>query len=48
MVPMALPGDRGALMEVYRRHPQAFTGAEMDRARVVALQFAAVLSRLVP
>jgi hypothetical protein len=46
MVPMVLGGGRHALMEVYRRHPQAFTSAEIDRARVVALQFAAVLGRL--
>ena len=38
--------SRQALMEVYRRHSQAFTSAEIDRARVVALQFASVLSRL--
>jgi diguanylate cyclase (GGDEF)-like protein len=46
MVPMSLGGGRRALMEVYRRHSQAFTSAEIDRARVVALQFAAVLGRL--
>ncbi|MEA2291276.1 MAG: hypothetical protein QOF17_296 [Solirubrobacteraceae bacterium] len=46
MVPL-WPGDgRRALLEVYRRHAQAFTSAEIDRARVVALQFAAVLGRL--
>jgi GAF domain-containing protein len=47
IVPMRLGEDRQAILEVYRRHPQAFTGAEMDRARVVALQFAAVLDRVV-
>jgi diguanylate cyclase (GGDEF)-like protein len=46
MVPMPLSAGRQALMEVYRRHPQAFTSAEIDRARVVALQFATVLDRL--
>jgi diguanylate cyclase (GGDEF)-like protein len=46
MVPVGLGGGGQALMEVYRRHPQAFTSAEIDRARVVALQFAAVLGRL--
>jgi diguanylate cyclase (GGDEF)-like protein len=46
MVPMTLADGGQAVMEVYRRHPQAFTGAEVDRARVVALQFAAVLGRL--
>ena len=46
MVPMTVGGGGLALMEVYRRHSQAFTSAEIDRARVVALQFAAVLGRL--
>jgi hypothetical protein len=46
MVPMTLGEGRQALMEVYRCRSQAFTSAEIDRARVVALQFAAVLSRL--
>jgi diguanylate cyclase (GGDEF)-like protein len=46
MVPMGLGDDQRGLMEVYRRHAQAFTSAEIDRARVVALQFAAVLGRL--
>jgi hypothetical protein len=47
IVPMRPGQDRQAILEVYRRHPQAFTGAEIDRARVVALQFAAVLDRVV-
>jgi diguanylate cyclase (GGDEF)-like protein len=46
MVPMWMGEGRWGLMEVYRRHAQAFTAAEVDRARVVALQFAAVLGRL--
>jgi diguanylate cyclase (GGDEF)-like protein len=46
MLPMALGEGRQAMMEVYRRRSQAFTNAEIDRARVVALQFAAVLARL--
>jgi diguanylate cyclase (GGDEF)-like protein len=46
MVPMSLGGGHQALLEVYRSHSQAFTSAEVDRARVVALQFAAVLGRL--
>jgi diguanylate cyclase (GGDEF)-like protein len=45
MVPMRL-GGTSALVEVYRRHAQAFTSAEVDRARVVALQLGAVLARL--
>jgi hypothetical protein len=48
MVPVALGGGRFALAEVYRLHPQAFTSAEVDRARVVAQQFAPVLARLIP
>jgi hypothetical protein len=46
MIPMTLHGGGQALMEVYRRHSQAFTSAEVHRARVVALQFATVLDRL--
>ena len=33
-------------MEIYRVRPQAFSRAEIDRARVVALQLRAVLTRL--
>ena len=46
MVPVGLGAGRLALVEVYRLHPQAFTGAEVDRARVVAQQFGPVLARL--
>jgi GAF domain len=46
MVPVALGENEAGLLEVYRRHAQAFTGSEIERARVVALQFAAVLRRL--
>jgi diguanylate cyclase (GGDEF)-like protein len=46
MVPVYAGGEQMALVEVYRRHPQAFTGAEVDRARVVAQQFGPVLARL--
>jgi diguanylate cyclase (GGDEF)-like protein len=46
MVPVGLGDDEPGLLEVYRRQAQAFTSAEIDRARVVALQFAAVLRRL--
>jgi hypothetical protein len=48
MVPVRVGGGRQALVEVYRVHPQAFTNAEVDRARVVAQQFAPVLARLAP
>ena len=33
-------------MEVYRVRAQAFTSREVDRARVLAQQFAAALDRL--
>ncbi|HWM10017.1 MAG TPA: EAL domain-containing protein [Solirubrobacteraceae bacterium] len=46
MVPVRCGPGRRALVEVYRIHPQAFTSAEVDRARVVAQQFAPVLARL--
>jgi hypothetical protein len=46
MVPVRVAGGRQALVEVYRVYPQAFTNAEVDRARVVAQQFAPVLARL--
>jgi EAL domain-containing protein (putative c-di-GMP-specific phosphodiesterase class I) len=46
MIPVAVAGGSLALMEVYRRRAQPFSVAEIDRARVVALQFAAVLGRL--
>jgi hypothetical protein len=46
MVPVDVGDGEPGLMEVYRRQAQAFTSGEIDRARVVALQFAAVLRRL--
>jgi hypothetical protein len=46
MVPVRVGGGQRALVEVYRTHPQAFTGAEVNRARVVAQQFGPVLARL--
>jgi EAL domain-containing protein (putative c-di-GMP-specific phosphodiesterase class I) len=46
MVPVRVGGGQRALVEVYRIHPQAFTSAEIDRARVVAQQFGPVLARL--
>jgi diguanylate cyclase (GGDEF)-like protein len=46
MVPIRVAGGLQALAEVYRVHPQAFTNAEVDRARVVVQQFAPVLARL--
>jgi GAF domain-containing protein len=46
MVPVICGGRELAVLEVYRALPQAFTGAEIDRARVVAQQFGAALDRL--
>jgi diguanylate cyclase (GGDEF)-like protein len=46
MIPVGLGDDEPGLLEVYRTQAQAFTSGEIDRARVVALQFAAVLRRL--
>ena len=46
MVPVRLGSGQRALVEVYREHPQAFTSAEVDRARVVAQQFGPALARL--
>jgi len=46
MIPVLAAAGQLALVEVYRLHPQAFTGAEVDRARVVAHQFGPVLARL--
>ena len=46
MVPVRVGAGQRALVEVYRIHPQAFTSAEVDRARVVAQQFGPVLARL--
>jgi GAF domain-containing protein len=46
MLPVICGGRELAVLEVYRALPQAFTGAEVDRARVVAQQFGAALDRL--
>jgi diguanylate cyclase (GGDEF)-like protein len=46
MVPVELGRGSRALMEVYRKRPQAFSRAQIERARVVALQLGAVISRL--
>jgi diguanylate cyclase (GGDEF)-like protein len=46
MLPVVCGGRVLALLEVYRGLPQAFTGAEINRARVVAQQFGAALDRL--
>jgi diguanylate cyclase (GGDEF)-like protein len=46
MLPVICGGRALAVIEVYRALPQAFTGAEIDRARVVAQQFGAALDRL--
>jgi diguanylate cyclase (GGDEF)-like protein len=46
MLPVICGGRELAVLEVYRVLPQAFTGAEIDRARVIAQQFGAALDRL--
>jgi diguanylate cyclase (GGDEF)-like protein len=46
IIPAPPGAARGALVEIYRARPQAFSRAEIDRARVVALQLRAVLTRL--
>jgi diguanylate cyclase (GGDEF)-like protein len=46
IVPAPLGASGSALIEVFRTQPRAFTRAEIERARVVALQLRAVLSRL--
>ena len=46
LLPVVFADRDLAVMEVYRRRAQAFTAAEIDRARVVAQQFGAALDRL--
>jgi GAF domain-containing protein len=46
IVPVVFGGRELAVLEVYRRLPQAFTSREVDRARVLAQQFGAALDRL--
>ncbi len=45
ILPVICGARVGGVLEVYRSRPQAFTGAEIDRARVVAQQFGAALAR---
>jgi diguanylate cyclase (GGDEF)-like protein len=46
IIPAPLGAAGRALIEIYRVRPQAFSRAEINRARVVALQLRAVLTRL--
>jgi EAL domain-containing protein (putative c-di-GMP-specific phosphodiesterase class I) len=46
IVPVVLGGRTLAVLELYRAVPMAFTTREIDRARVMAHQFAAALDRL--
>ena len=46
IVPVVFGGRELAVLEVYRVRAQAFTAREVDRARVLAQQFAAALDRL--
>ncbi|MEA2310629.1 MAG: diguanylate cyclase, partial [Solirubrobacteraceae bacterium] len=48
IVPTPLGAVEPALVEVYRTRPQAFSRAEVERARVVVMQIGAVLGRLGP
>jgi GAF domain-containing protein len=47
IVPVVLGGRTLAVLELYRAVPMAFTTREIDRARVMAHQFAAALDRLI-
>jgi GAF domain-containing protein len=46
IVPVVFGGRELAVLEVYRVRAQAFTARELDRARVLAQQFAAAIERL--
>ena len=46
LVPVTIGGRTLAVLELYRAVPMAFTARDIDRARVMAQQFAAALDRL--
>jgi hypothetical protein len=46
IVPTPLGALEPALVEIYRGRPQAFSRAEVERARVVVMQIGAALARL--
>ena len=47
LMPLVFEGTTIALLEIYRRAPQAWTNTQVDRARVLANDIAAGLARVV-
>jgi GAF domain-containing protein len=47
LLPLVFEGTTIALLEIYRRAPQAWTNTQVDRARVLANDIAAALARIV-
>jgi diguanylate cyclase (GGDEF)-like protein len=47
LLPLVFQGTTIALLEIYRRAPQAWTNTQVDRARVLANDIAAALARIV-
>ena len=47
LMPLVFEGATIALLEVYRRAPQAWTNTQVDRARVLANHIAASLARVI-
>lgn len=47
LLPLVFEGTTIALLEIYRRDPQAWTNTQVDRARVLANDIAAALARIV-
>ena len=45
LLPLVFEGATIALLEIYRRAPQAWTNTQVDRARVLANDIAAALAR---
>ncbi len=45
LLPLVFEGTTIALLEIYRRAPQAWTNTQVDRARVLANDIAAALAR---
>jgi GAF domain-containing protein len=46
LMPLVFGGTTVALLEIYRRVPQAWTNTQVDRARVLAIHIAAALERV--
>jgi GAF domain-containing protein len=46
LMPLVFGGTTIALLEIYRRAPQAWTNTQVDRARVLANHIAAALARV--